>query len=230
MELSYKFLLFFLALIHALESFLMSSLPFLFLDPKMECKSEILTFENCEIIISDFISIISEFQLYFDKKFWKPILLMSCLLGMCISCIFLTFYTITPKKRGKFLIICMMIGAVIEGFATFVNNLYLLSICLIFGNIFCLCFYSNIYTYVNEIYDPSIRKILPSIFSSSYGIGTMIFVCCTRVFGDWRNLMFYYFSFPVLFLGSIVLIMITIKEFPPKIEVFFIFIKLFEFY
>ena len=95
--------------------------------------------------------------------------------------------------------ICYTIGATAALIATLLNHIWAITALMCIYYMFSYVWYSNIYTYASETFQPPLKKIVPSILSSCYGLGTMSFSLLTLWVDNWRYQMSCYFAIPTLF-------------------------------
>lgn len=213
MNFKYFSYLIILAVSHALQGFSLIVIPFLFLDPifynEIEKIKRISQLEACsrggEAIIgpSEIDSITTEFNLFCDSAWIKSFLIMVLLMGLCTTGIFFTFYSVHPNKRLYVISGGLALSGIFAITSTvgYDNSIIFLSLSLFFSYFFSYCWYSNIYTYLNEVFPKENRKFLPSIMTCFYGFGTIALVLTTYVINDWRSIFRYYYGIPASIMG-----------------------------
>ena len=173
----------------------------MFLDPTFKCENGICSqAEACKTKYTyeaaGFGSITSEFELICENRFWKPLMIMLVLTGTSLTGIFFSFYSIKSKNRGHVILIGFFTSAIFAGISTCLYDLKIVAIFLFLYYVGNYCWYANIYAFVNERYPSEYRKILPSILSASYGVGTMAFAGLSTQLLEWRSLTFYFLTVP----------------------------------
>ena len=211
-ERKYIFLLLILCFLHALHSFIYTCIPFIFFDPVLQCHfpSNSTTFicdqnKACDQYPYEINyeasshSLTTEFELICAKRFIKPTIQSLILAGTTISGLTMSFVKVNPYKRPKIMMICYLAGAITSIISSFLSNIWGITILLFFSYLFSYVWYANIYTYTSEVFQPPLKKIVPSILASSFGIGTMFFSMMTLLFDNWRYFMAFYFGTPTIF-------------------------------
>ena len=226
-EKKHIYLIIILCFLHALNGFIYSCIPFIFYDPILTCHNSTSSFlctqnRACgnypyEINYKEsFFSITTEFELICDQRFIKPTVQSMILAGTAISGLTMSFVKVNPYKRMKLMVCCYIIGAITAILSSFLSNLWLVTITIFISYLFSYVWYANIYTYTSEIFELPLKKILPSLLTSSYGIGTMIFSLFTLIIEDWRYLMAFYYGIPTLIFSIIWIIHEKKHGFEPK--------------
>jgi MFS family permease len=204
--------------VHGIQGFIFISIPFLFLEPlfynEKEKLKRISQNDACsrgsDIIIapSEIESITLEFNLFCESAWIKSLLIMLLLLGLCISGLFFTLYSVDPKKR----LYVITLGSITSSIFALLNifgyddSLIFLAISMFLAYLFSYCWYGNIYTYLNEVFPKETRRFLPSVMTCFYGFGTVCFVLVTYSIKDWRSILRYYYGIPNLMLSLTALI------------------------
>ena len=228
-EPQYIILILILCFLHALNGFIYSSIPFIFFDPVLDCQNTTSgTIFQCDQNMacgnynytinsaSSFFSITTEFELICDKRFIKPTVQSLILAGPAISGLTLSFVKVNPFKRMKLMVCSYILGALMAILASTISNIWFVTIAIFLSYLFAYVWYANIYTYTSEVFEPPLKKILPSLLTSSYGMGTMVFSLITLVIEDWRILNAFYFGVPVLIFSVWWIIHEKKHEFQPK--------------
>lgn len=213
-EKKYLYLLLVLCFLHALHGFIYSCLPFIFYDPSLTCYSNVngtTTSFPCDQNFAcdkhqyeinyetSFRSITTEFELICSKRFQKPTMQTSILAGTTISGLSMSFIKVNPFKRIYLIIICYFFGGLAAIISSLLNDIVGVAIILFICYLFSYVWYANIYTYASETFPSPLKKIVPSLLTSSYGMGTMIYSLLTLGVDNWRHQMAFYYGIPVLF-------------------------------
>ena len=212
-EKKYLFLILIICFLHALHSFIYTCIPFIFFDPVLQChfpSNATATFmcdqnQACDQYPYEINyeassrSITTEFELICSKRFIKPTIQSLILAGTTISGFTMSFVKVNPYKRPKIMMICYLMGAITAIISSILSNIWAIAVVLFFSYLFSYVWYANIYTYTSEIFQPPLKKIVPSILTSAFGIGTMFFSLLTLSIDNWRYLMAFYFGIPTIF-------------------------------
>lgn len=226
-EKKYLCLLAILCVLHGINGFIYSSIPFMFYDPVLTCNngnSSFLCTQNTacgkypyEIDEeASFHSITKEFDLICENRFIKPTIQAVILAGLASSGLTMSFVKIDPYKRMKLVVTSYIIGAFMALLASAIGNIWFLTAALFLTYLFSSVWYTNVYTYASEVFEPPLKKIIPSLLSSSFGIGTMLFSSITLLVEHWRLLMAFYYGIPVLCGCTVWIIYERRHNFKPK--------------
>lgn len=213
MDFKYLCYLIILAVSHAFQGFSLIAIPFLFLDPNFYNEigkiKRISQLEACsregETIVghSEIYSITTEFNLFCDSAWIKSLFITVLLMGLCTTGVFFTFYSVDSNKR-LYVISGGITMSGLFGIAStllYDNSIVYLCLTMFFSYFFSYCWYSNIYTYLNEVFPQENRKYLPSVMTCFYGFGTISFVLATYAINDWRSILRYYYGIPISIMG-----------------------------
>ena len=230
-EKKYLYLIFILCLLHSLHGFIYTCIPFIFYDPILTCYS--MNNETNITFICDqntacdkyqyeinknesFYSITTEFELICSQRFAKPIIQSLMLAGTTISGFTMSFFKVNPFKRSKVMQCCYILGSLFGIITAFLDEIWIISAFLFFTYLFSYIWYANIYTYASETFQPPLKKIVPSLLTTSFGLGTMLFSMITLVVQNWRLLILFYYCFPALILTIIFFILDKAYQFSQK--------------
>ena len=128
----------------------------------------------------------------------------------------MSFIKVNPYKRPRIMQICSILGSILFIISTLLSNLWLIAILLFFSYLFSYVWYANIYTYASETFEPPLKKIVPSILTSFFGMGTMVFSITTLVIKDWRILIAFYYGIPTFIFSIIFFFHDKTHGFEPK--------------
>lgn len=234
-EKKYLILIAILSCLHAMNGFMYSSIPFIFFDPVLTCTSNIngtlISFpcnqntacDNFQYEINyeaSYKSITTEFELICSQRFIKPTVQSLSLAGTAITGLTMSFVRLDPYKRSRIVMISYTIGATAALISSLLYNIWAITAAICIYYMFSYVWYSNIYTFASETFEPPLKKIVPSILSSCYGIGTMSFAMFTIKVDNWRYQMAFFYAIPTLFFLLCFFLHNRRHDFKPKNLVF----------
>lgn len=213
-EKKYIYLLIIISIIHGFHGFIFTCIPFIFKEPILICTSKndhSFSFScdqntACDNFIyeinhaSSQMSLTTEFELICSKRFIRVTIQSLNFLGLTVAALTMVFVKINPYHRLKIMMICNGIASVSAIISSLLYNIWAIALALFSSYFFSYIWYVNVYLYSNETFRLPLRKIVPSILGSSFGVGTIFFSLFALFVENWRYHMAFYKGFPLLVL------------------------------
>ena len=209
-------IIFILAILHGMNSTFTNVIPFWFKEPNYFCfNSKENNYFECtsKVACSDiyketfhtnttFISITSEYDLICENYMYKASLQSFLMVAGFVLTFLAILFPIPSKKKGTFISIFNLCSGLFCLLSSFLKNEILIAACLSITSSSSVAFYMIVYSYPAEIFKKKkFIKIIPSVFTTSWGFFGAIFAFFAIILRDWKLVNMYFCGFPVIVLS-----------------------------
>ncbi len=157
-------------------------------------------------------SITMDMGLLCEKKIMEASMLSIGLSGQVFAFIVAIFYELPKDRKFRTISVLFFVEAILLICTQFVKDNYNAVVFIIFQWNFSYCYlYSQIFTFVNEHYAESIKKISVVSLNMFWSGGAIIYIGLTKLSGNWVDHITYFSGYPTLIL-TIFFVILESKE------------------